>query len=144
MTEPLAVVQAMLASLNAGDLEAAVAAFAPDVENHGRRVGHAGMRAVFEAQRTAFPDWHHEVVQTVVEGSTVVTRSRLTGTHTASLGEPMASLLFGGALAGVEPAGRRVKFAAIHVWEVEGEHIARHWATRDDLLLRRQISTPDA
>ena len=140
MSEPRAVVLAMLAALNAGDLDAAVAAFALDAENHGRRVGHDGMRAVFEAQRLAFPDWHHEVVQTVVEGSVVVTRSMLSGTHTGRLAGPMASRLFGGALEGLEPEGRRVEIQAIHVWEVEGDRIVRHWATRDDLGMRRQAA----
>ena len=130
----------MLASLNAGDVDAAAAAFSTDVENHGRRVGRQGMLAVFGAQRVVFPDWHHEVEQTVVEGNTVVTRSVLSGTHLGSLSGPMASLLFGGALDGIEPAGRRVTFSAIHVWEVEGDQIVRHWATRDDLLLRRQAA----
>ncbi len=104
--EPSSRVLSMIELLNRGDITGAVAHFDPGVHNHGRPVGREGMRRVFDAQRSVFPDWHHEVVQTITEGLTVVTRSLLSGTHRGALLEPMASLLFHGALRGLDPAGR--------------------------------------
>ena len=137
-------VLSMIEALNDGDIGAALTHFDPDVHNHGQKVGHAGMRVVFEAQRVAFPDWHHEVVQTVAEGSTVVTRSFLSGTHHGTPVEPMGSLLFSGALRGIEPVGRPVRIQAIHIWEVGADGlIAAHWANRDDLGMRGQLTEAD-
>jgi predicted ester cyclase len=134
-------VLSMVDALNRRDIEGAVGHFDPAVENHGRRVGLQGMRAVFEAQHAAFEDWHHEVVQTVVAGSTVVTRSELSGVHRAALPEPMASLLFQGALRGVEPSGRAVRIEAIHIWELGDDGLIKaHWANRDDLGMRDQLT----
>lgn len=130
----------MIDALNQGDIDHALSHFDPSVENHGRQVGRDGMRRVFEAQQQAFDRWHHEVVQTVVEGTTVVTRSILSGVHRGTLVEPMASLLFGGAVRGIEPSGRTVSIQAIHIWEVGEDGLIRaHWANRDDLGMRRQL-----
>ena len=134
-------VRTMVDALNAGDIELTLAHFAEDVRNHGTKVGRAGMRAVFDAQRRAFPDWHHEVLQTIARPATVVTRSMLTGTHRGGLDEPMASRLFNGALRGVEPTGRVVRIQAIHIWEFSDDDlIVSHWANRDDLGMRQQLT----
>lgn len=131
----------MIDALNRGDIDAALAHFDPAVENHGRRVGLEGMRAVFEAQQVAFADWHHEVVQTVVEGTTVVTRSILSGIHRGTPAEPMVSLLFHGALRDLEPSQRPMRIQAIHIWELGSDGLIRaHWANRDDLGMRQQLS----
>ena len=128
-------------SINFGDIDAAVAHFDADVRNHGRKVGHAGMRAVFEAHRAVFPDWHHEIAQTVTEGSTVATRSFLSGTHRGTLDEPMITLLFNGALRGIEPQGRSMRIQATHIFEVGHDGlIVAHWANRDDLGMRSQLT----
>lgn len=134
-------VRSLVGALDAGDIEGAVGHFAEDVRNHGRTVGRPGMRAVFEAQRLAFPDWHHEVVQMIAKDTVVVTRSMLSGTHRARLAEPMASLLFNGALRDLEPAGRFMRIQAIHIWEVgDDQLITAHWANRDDIGMRHQLS----
>src|ERR687892_2515500 len=39
------------------------------------------LRTAFEQFRTAFPDWHQEIVELVEEGHTVVARFRCTGTQ---------------------------------------------------------------
>lgn len=137
----LACVLSMIAALNAADIDATVAHFDPEVLNHGRRVGREGMRAIFDAQRLVFPDWHHALAQTIVEGSTVVTRSFLSGTHSGTLAEPMNSFMFNGALKGIEPEGRSVRIQITHIWEVsEHDLITVHWANRDDLGMRRQLT----
>ena len=131
----------MIDALNRGDIDAAVAHFDPATENHGRPVGPDGMRAIFEAQRAAFDDWHHEVVQTIVEANNVVTRSNLSGIHRRVLAEPMASRLFHGALRNLKPAGRPMRIQAIHIWQLGDNGLIRaHWANRDDLGMRRQLA----
>jgi len=140
-TPALERVLSFVRSINAGDIDAAVAHFDPDVHNHGRKVGHAGMRAVFEAHREVFPDWHHEIAQTVTEGSTVATRSFMSGTHRGTLDEPMISLLFNGALRGLEPEGRSMRIQATHIFEIgDNDLIVAHWANRDDLGMRSQLT----
>jgi predicted ester cyclase len=140
-TSALERVLSFVRSINLGDIDAAVAHFDIDVHNHGRKVGHAGMRAVFEAHRLVFPDWHHEIAQTVTEGTTVATRSFLSGTHRGTVGEPMLSLLFNGALRGIEPEGRSMQIQATHIFEVGDDGlIVAHWANRDDLGMRSQLS----
>ncbi|HUR16117.1 MAG TPA: ester cyclase [Candidatus Limnocylindrales bacterium] len=135
-------VLSMIDALNRGDIDAAIAYFDDAAENHGRRVGPEGMRAVFEAQRIAFDDWHHEVVQTLVDGTTVATRSILSGVHRGTLPEPMVSLLFNGALRGIVPTQRTVRIQAIHIWEVGSDGLIHaHWANRDDLGMRAQLSS---
>jgi predicted ester cyclase len=140
-TSALERVLSFVRSINIGDIDAAVAHFDADVYNHGRKVGHAGMRAVFEAHRVVFPDWHHEIAQTVTEGSSVATRSFLSGTHRGTLEEPMISLLFNGALQGVEPEGRSMRIQATHIFEIGNDNlIVAHWANRDDLGMRSQLT----
>lgn len=137
----LACVLSMIAALNAGDIDATVAHFDADIRNHGRRVGLDGMRAIFDAQRRVLPDWHHELAQTIVEGSTVVTRSFLSGTHSGILAEPVNSFMLNGAPKGIEPQGRSVRIQATHIWEVsEDDLIVVHWANRDDLGMRTQLT----
>lgn len=131
----------MIEALNRADIPSAVAHFDPAILNHGQPVGLDGMQRVFEAQRMAFPDWHHDVAQAIADGPTVVTRSFLSGTHQGRLGEPMASLLFHGALRGLEPTGRTMRIQAIHIWEVgDNGLITAHWANRDDLGMRAQLT----
>jgi hypothetical protein len=57
------------------------------------------------------------------------------------LDEPMISLLFNGALRSIEPEGRSVRFQATHIFEVDDDGlILAHWANRDDLGLRAQLT----
>lgn len=133
-------ITALVAALNDHDLDRAVALFAPDAHNHGRTAGPDVMRALFGAQRSAVPDLHHEIEALHVADTVVTTRSVLSGTHLGTVPEPFTTRLFNGALAGIEPAGRTFRIDAIHVWETRDGRIVGHWACRDDLGMRDQLT----
>lgn len=99
------------------------------------------MRDVHELIFTAFPDWRVDVDEVILTSDRAVARGRLRGTYRANVPSPADQLLFGGALHGVEPAGQRVDFAAIHIWELSTTgKVTAHWAVRDDLTLRLQVT----
>jgi predicted ester cyclase len=78
----------MVEAINAGDEGIFVEkTFAPRA---ARRV-----KRLFAEFRSAFPDWHEDIVELVAEGSTVAGRFRCSGTH---LGEFL----------GEAPTGRRM------------------------------------
>src|SRR5215210_8327247 len=80
--ENKAMVKRMVEAINAGEEDAAVdGLFAPRV---ARRV-----KRLFAEFRSAFPDWHEEVVELVAEGGAVAGRFRCSGTHLGEfLGNP--------------------------------------------------------
>ena len=70
-------VQRLVEAINAGKEAAAVEElFAPRA---ARRVGR-----LFAEFRSAFPDWHEEIVQVIAEDDAVAGRFRCSGTHRAS------------------------------------------------------------
>ena len=72
--ENKAMVRRMVEAINAGEEDAAVEGlFAPRA---ARRV-----KRLFAESRSAFPDWHEEIVELVAEGDTVAGRFRCSGTH---------------------------------------------------------------
>ena len=121
---------------NRRDAAAAAAFYAEDAVNHGRRVGRDGMRKVFEALFSTFPDFHYEILEETEEGERVVCKVRMTGTHR---GEPTLPEAFSGMLAGVAPTGRRVEVLQFHSFRVRGSRIVEHAAVRDDLGMCLQL-----
>ncbi|BBO68097.1 hypothetical protein DSCA_20270 [Desulfosarcina alkanivorans] len=85
-----------------------------------------GVRQAIEKIRSAFPDWHEEVVDMVAEGNKVVTRYVSTGT-----------LL--GSYAGIKEAGKKVEFDEISIYRIEGGKVIEQWCLSDDLSTLRQI-----
>jgi ketosteroid isomerase-like protein len=83
---------------NRRDAAAAAAFYAEDAVNHGRQVGRDGMRKVFEALFSAFPDFRYEILEETEEGERIVCKVRMTGTHR---GQPALPEAFSGMLAGV-------------------------------------------
>ena len=78
-----------------------------------RRVGR-----LFAEFRSAFPDWHEEVVQLVAEGDTVAGRFKCSGTH---LGEFL----------GEAPTGRRMEVEEVFFLRAEGGRLAEFWGLED-------------
>jgi predicted ester cyclase len=122
--------------MNQRDAAAAAAFYSADAKNHGRTVGREGMRKVFEALFSTFPDFHYEIVEATAQGDRVVCKVLMTGTHR---GEPTMPQTFGGMLAGVEPTGRRVEVLQFHSFVVRRDEIAEHSAVRDDLGMLKQL-----
>ncbi len=111
--ENKAMVRRMVRAINEGE-EATVVEelFAPRA---ARRVGR-----LFAEFRSAFPDWHEEVVQLVAEGDAVAGRFRCSGTH---LGEFL----------GEAPTGKRMDVQAVFFLRAEGGRFVDFWGLEDSL-----------
>lgn len=123
--------------INRQDAAASAAFYAEDARNHGHTVGREGMRKVFEALFSTFPDFLYRIDQTTAEGDRVVCKVMMTGTH---LGEPTAlPAAFGGLLTGVAPTRKRVEVLQFHSFRIRGDEISEHAAVRDDLSMYKQL-----
>jgi len=109
----------MVEAINAGDEERAVEElFAPRA---ARRV-----KRLFAEFRSAFPDWHEEVVELVAEGNTVAGRFKCSGTH---LGEFL----------GETPTGKRMEVEEVFFLRAEDGKFVDYWALEDSLGRMRQL-----
>ena len=123
--------------INRHDAAACAAFYSQDAKNHGHAVGRDGMRKVFEALFSTFPDFHYRIDEATAEGDRVVCKCTMTGTH---LGEPTAlTTAFGGLLMGVTPTRRKVEVLQFHSFRVRGDEIIEHSAVRDDLGMYKQL-----
>jgi predicted ester cyclase len=122
-------------AFNRGDLDAAASCFAEDCQNHGRRVGRAGVRAVLGEIKTNFPDARLTTLNSVAEGEWVVVRCTYSGTHRGSSRFPVD----GGMLVDVQPTGRTFEVQHIHMYRVLNGKITEHFASRDDVGMMRQL-----
>ena len=114
-----AMVRRMVRAINEGEEAAAVAElFAPRA---ARRVGR-----LFAEFRSAFPDWHEEVVQLVAEGDAVAGRFRCSDTH---LGEFL----------GEAPTGKRMDVQEVFFLRAEGGRFVDFWGLEDSLGRMRQL-----
>lgn len=122
--------------INRHDAVAAAAFYALDAKNHGHTVGREGMRKVFEALFSTFPDFHYRIDETTSEGDRVVCKVTMTGTHR---GEPTMAQAFNGMLAGVTPTGKKVAVLQFHSFRIRNGEISEHSAVRDDLGMCKQL-----
>jgi predicted ester cyclase len=122
--------------INRHDAVASAAFYSEDAKNHGRTVGRDGMRKVFEALFSAFPDFHYRIDEATAEDDRVVCKVTMTGTHR---GEPTMAQAFGGMLAGVAPTGKAVEVLQFHSFRFGGGFITDHAAVRDDLGMLKQL-----
>lgn len=122
--------------INRHDAAGAAAFYSTDALNHGRRVGRAGMQAVFEALFSTFPDFNYQIEESAAEGEMVICKVTMTGTH---LGQPTLSQTFTGMLTGVPPTGKKVRVHQFHLFRVAGGEICAHEAVRDDLSMLLQL-----
>ena len=122
-------------ALNRGDLDVAASYFAEDCQNHGRRLGRAGVRTVLGEIKINFPDARLTTLNSVAEGEWVVVRCTYSGTHRGSSRFPVD----GGMLVGVQPTGRTFEVRHIHMYRVLDGKIAEHFANRDDVGMMRQL-----
>jgi steroid delta-isomerase-like uncharacterized protein len=95
MSDLLSMVHAHYDALNHGDLDAAVALFADDVETitpGGTLQGRDAFRALGEGFLAAVPDMRHEIVRTFEDGDTIVVEGVYSGTQTGPLVTPQGTL----------------------------------------------------
>jgi steroid delta-isomerase-like uncharacterized protein len=111
--------------LNHGNMSAADATFAPDIQFHyplGTLSGADTVKDYLAAFRTAYPDVHFTVADLVAEGNSVAARWTLTGTQT-------------GELRGRAPTGQRVSVPGITVFHVVNGKIHEMWIAFDPARL---------
>ena len=117
---------------NQGREETVDELLAADAVAHGLGEGATSSRGPEEFKiflrnmRTALPDAHVEVLDTVVEGDKVAVRLLLTGTH---LGDGL----------GVPPSGRAVSVPAITVARLSNGQMVEGWNSWDQLGFLQQI-----
>ena len=76
---------------------------------------------------TAFPDWHWEARNLVVDGDYIAVHFTVTGTHR-------------GAFQGIEATGRRVSISEFTLYRVEDGKFAEVWDLTDMDAVMRQIT----
>ena len=123
---------------NGGELSAIEELVDDDFTNFGirRPGGHAAVRHIVTAWRTAFPDLQMEVEEEIACGDTVVHRVTARGTH---LGEFPPGIGPGRVLDAMAPTGRSFEADQMHIHRVRGGKITEHAGTRNDLLMPSQL-----
>jgi predicted ester cyclase len=119
-----------------GQYEKQAAMWASQAFNNGRvGVSPEMIRTTLEDIYRTFPDYKSEWIETMVHGDTVITLSRVTGTHTG-----VAQTTFnGGLLKGAKPTHKRFDVLQTHWWKVRDGKIVWHQGVRDDLSMMRQL-----
>jgi predicted ester cyclase len=131
----VATLKAYYVAMNGGDIAKAVTFYAPDTRNHGKVVGRPGLTRVLTELRTLFPDYRHDLVEITATEDVVVSRNRVSGTHSGLSHIPVE----GGMLVGVPPTGRTFIVHHIHWWRFKDGLIVEHYACRDDLEMMQQL-----
>ena len=108
----------MVEAINADHMEVIDELFVPTLARPTKRS--------FTAFRTAFPDWHMEIVELVAEGNTVVGRFRCSGTNH-------------GEFKGSPPTGKRMEVDEVYFLRVEDGKFVDFWGLEDDLARLRQL-----
>ena len=78
--------------------------------------------------RDSFPDFEVELLETIVEGDTVVTRYRARGTHEGPL--PPFNL---------EPTNEKVEFEGVSIHKMDGTRATEAWWCYDQLTTLSQL-----
>jgi len=108
----------MVEAINTDNMEVIDELFVPTLAKPTKRS--------FTAFRSAFPDWHMEIVELIAEGNTVVGRFRCSGTNH---GEFKGSL----------PTGKRMEVDEVYFLRVEDGKFVDFWGLEDDLARLRQL-----
>lgn len=131
----LKIVEAYHAAFNAGDIEGALAMFAPTVSNHGRRGPKAVLGLILRDIFTRFPDSHISIEEIVAVDDHVIVRNTYSGTHLGVGRLPVD----GGLMVGVPPTRKKFAVQHIHWFRLEDGLIVEHWANRDDVGMMVQL-----
>lgn len=93
--------------------------------------GRAAFKKLVQTWRTAFPDLHEAVEFVLADGDRVMSRFRLTGTHT-------------GPLYGVPGTGKKVDIQGVDVARIQDGRIVEYFYHEDTLGMFRQLGVfPD-
>jgi predicted ester cyclase len=119
----------IVAAINALDLSAFPAIFTESYIQHSGRSA-SGLPAQIEnAQRlhATWPDIHMQVEDRIIDADKVVARCLYAGTHSQTV-------------RGFAPTGRKITFATIDIWRVEGGKFAEHWDLVDVAGMEKQLA----
>jgi predicted ester cyclase len=108
----------MVEAINADNMEVIDELFVPTLARPTKRS--------FTAFRSAFPDWHMEIVELIAEGNTVVGRFRCSGTNH-------------GEFKGAPPTGKRMEVDEVYFLRVKDGTFVDFWGLEDDLARLRQL-----
>ena len=113
---------------NRGNFDVADELVADEFFNHEapESPGPEGFKATARWLREAFPDYHAELQECVVDGDLLAARLVVSGTHQ-------------GSFMGVPGTGRFFSVQHMHMYRVEDGKLTEHWACRDDLGQLRQL-----
>jgi steroid delta-isomerase-like uncharacterized protein len=129
-TKNIEIYRRVFDAVNRGDEGALDELLTEDVVDHNpipeQGPGVEGFKKWMRYVRTAFPDVHVTVEDTLSQGDRVAGRVTWRGTH-------------GGPLAGVAASGKRVEFTAIHIVRFENGKSAEWWGVADLLGALQQI-----
>jgi predicted ester cyclase len=117
--------------MNRHDLEAALALFHPNYQDHnahppGFPAGVEGDKLFFTMLFNAFPDLEVSTEELIAEGDRVVERLMLRGTHK-------------GMFMGASPTGKHVTWGFINIYRIVDGKVVEVWSEGDHLGLMQQI-----
>lgn len=116
--------------INKGNLDVVEELVHPDFVDYTMPAGWGTDREVVRRQvgyfRTAFPDLHVTIEETVAEDDKVWHRQTLRGTHQ-------------GEFFGIQPTGNAVTMTGTHCFRVKAGKIIEHRANNDDLGMLTQL-----
>lgn len=124
--ENKALIRRAFAAANAGDIDASVAATAPDARLNGQPFGREGDRERTRRLLAAFPDVHYELHDLIAEGDKVAVRYTMRGTQQ-------------GELLGIAPTGKAVAMSVTTIYQISDDQIVDLWENYDELGLFRQL-----
>ena len=136
MTTNAAVVQRLVAAINAADLAALDEVVAPDFVDRtplpGLPPNRAGLKQAVGQFHAAFAGARWTIEQLVVDRDSVAARLTFRGTHR-------------GEVLGIAPTGRQVTVDGIAIYRIVNGRVREEWAVRDLFGLLRQLdATPSA
>ncbi len=116
--------------INEGNIDVVEQIFSPDYVDHSRPPGAPegldGVRGIPKMFRGGFPDLHFTIEQMVEEGDLVATLVTGRGTHN-------------GSFMGIEPTGKKARWASMGFFRVADGQIVEHWGSPDLLTLLMQL-----
>ena len=124
------VVQQVFSGINAHDLDALRAVWAPDVvERSPDKTCHGPeeLAAYFGGLFAALPDLRMEIVNATEDGETVYARWRMTATHT------------GGVFNGIDPTGKAIALDGIDEFTIREGKVAANFVVFDQMDVGRQL-----
>jgi steroid delta-isomerase-like uncharacterized protein len=86
----------------------------------------AGMQQFLAMTRSAFPDWHVEIADIVMEHEVAAVRWFGLVTHQ-------------GPFHGIHPTGRQIRVSGINMYHIAEGKIAEEWEQTDSLSMLRQL-----